>query len=446
MAKQLVTQLARLGDIIQSKRLMLSLKNEGELCMLVDNNLVDFARTIYPYAEIFGVHIHNANASQVLEENIHVFSKLKQKKFDIVYPLNHSSFSQRINTLFPQEILRGYGRIGTNERHSMWISLAFRWMKNRQYTPLNLMDFWSYLAPNPIAPKDVNPVAKSQGKGLGIVLSGQKLQRSLCPQDYARVIHAVYDRLHSDKQSFANNIFLFGTDHEKKFAEELITHLPNKLHDKITNLAGKTNLKELVQSLQGLNLLLTPDTGIAHLAAHLGVPVEGFYLSSANCFETGPYGLGHSVWQASTACSPCLEFHSCPHASAANIQRNNYSALPCHSIFQSPAFLMRLDANKYTEENLQKHPLIDMVHYTSSFEEYTCTTAQNKQARQEEQSLFGLTWQGKQDDSHKLRRAEQRILLQAYCSATKPMTIDIAPVHNTSLFQEEDWIFPQELP
>ena len=443
MAKQLVTQLARLGDIIQSKRLMLSLKNEGELCMLVDNSLIDLARIIYPYAEIFGVHIHNKNASQVLESNIHVFSELKQKNFDIVYPLNHSSFSQRINTLFSKEILQGYSRVGINERHSQWINLAFRWMTDRRHTPLNLMDFWSFLAPNPIDPQDVNPTAKAQGKGLGIVLSGQNLKRSLSPQDYAKVIHAVYERLHSENQTSAKDIFLLGTDNEKKFAKELLTYLPSKVHNKIKNLAGKTSLNELVQSLQGLDLLLTPDTGIAHLAAHLGVPVEGFYLSSANCFETGPYGIGHTVWQASIACSPCTEFSNCPYANATNIRTNNYSSLPCHQPFQSPAFLMRLDANKYTEESLQKHPLIDMVHYTSSFEEYFHESIPTKQSKQ---TPFGLTWQGNQNETHRLKRAEQRVLLQAYCAATKPMNIDINTVHDTSLFQEKDWFFPQELP
>ena len=36
-----------------------------------------------------------------------------------------------------------------------------------------------------------------------------------------------------------------------------------------------------------LDVLLTPDTGIMHLAAHLGVPVFAFFLSSAWCHETG---------------------------------------------------------------------------------------------------------------------------------------------------------------
>ena len=440
IVKQLVIQLARLGDIIQSKRLMLSLQNEGELCMLVDYSLIDLARILYPYAKIFGVHIHNKNASQVLENNIKVFGQLKQEKFDIVYPLNHSSFSQRIVTLFPKEIIRGYSRVGTHGRHSQWINLAFRWIKDRKYTPLNLMDFWAYLAPNPIPPHDVNPIAEGKGKGLGIVLSGQHPKRSLSPQDYAKIIHAIYERLHTNKKSISKNIYLFGTNNEKKFAERLLTCLPRKLHDRTINLAGQTNLKELIEYLQELDLVLTPDTGIAHLAAHLGVPVEGFYLSSANCFETGPYGIGHKIWQSSITCAPCMEFKDCPHTDPTNAKKESYSSLPCHKAFQTPAFLMRLDENKYTKETLEKQPLINIIQYTSSFEEYNYDVTQNIK------TSFGLTWQGSQEDLHKQRRTEQRILLQAYCAATKPLAMDTPPIHNISLFHEEDWIFPQELP
>jgi len=48
-----------------------------------------------------------------------------------------------------------------------------------------------------------------------------------------------------------------------------------------------------------------------HLAAHLGTPVTAFFLSSAWCFETGPYGAGHLVWQACQPCAPCLESQPC---------------------------------------------------------------------------------------------------------------------------------------
>ena len=89
--------------------------------------------------------------------------------------------------------------------------------------------------------------------------------------------------------------------------------LPAKVREKVEDLSGKTDWPGLVQAVEGLDALVTPDTGIMHLGAHLGVPVLAFFLSSAWCHETGPYGRGHWVWQASRACAPCLESAPCPY-------------------------------------------------------------------------------------------------------------------------------------
>lgn len=37
-----------------------------------------------------------------------------------------------------------------------------------------------------------------------------------------------------------------------------------------------------------------------------------FFLSSAWCHETGPYGYGHTVWQTYCPDAPCLENMPCP--------------------------------------------------------------------------------------------------------------------------------------
>jgi len=98
----------------------------------------------------------------------------------------------------------------------------------------------------------------------------------------------------------------------------------------LEDLTGKTNLTDLPEVLSSLDMLLTPDTGAMHLAAHLGVPVQAFFLSSAWCWETGPYGFGHKIWQALETCSPCRETDPCPTPSA------------CLRPFSHPAFLEHL--------------------------------------------------------------------------------------------------------
>lgn len=56
----------------------------------------------------------------------------------------------------------------------------------------------------------------------------------------------------------------------------------------VTDLVGRTSLKEMLAVLQRASLVIAPDTGPAHMATAAGVPVIGLYASS-NPLRTGPY-------------------------------------------------------------------------------------------------------------------------------------------------------------
>jgi lipopolysaccharide heptosyltransferase II len=71
------------------------------------------------------------------------------------------------------------------------------------------------------------------------------------------------------------------------------------------NLAGRTNLMELVELLRRCAVLVTGDSGPMHLAAAVGTPVVAIF-GSTDPVLTGPYGSGHVVLRADVPCSPCL--------------------------------------------------------------------------------------------------------------------------------------------
>jgi heptosyltransferase I len=56
----------------------------------------------------------------------------------------------------------------------------------------------------------------------------------------------------------------------------------------LSNLVGKTNLKQLLSVLKIAHLVVAPDTGPAHMAVTVGTPVVGLYAHS-NPQRTGPY-------------------------------------------------------------------------------------------------------------------------------------------------------------
>jgi heptosyltransferase I len=85
-------------------------------------------------------------------------------------------------------------------------------------------------------------------------------------------------------------IVAIGAESEKPVAEKLktITKTP------IINLAGKTNIAQLIALLAGAKVVVSNDTGPAHIAAALQVPmvlVFGF----TNPSRVGPYGRGEAV-------------------------------------------------------------------------------------------------------------------------------------------------------
>jgi len=70
--------------------------------------------------------------------------------------------------------------------------------------------------------------------------------------------------------------------------------------------AGETTLKELAALAALSAIFITTDTGPMHLAAAAGGRVVALFGPTAP-WRTGPYGTGHVVVRAGTACSPCFK-------------------------------------------------------------------------------------------------------------------------------------------
>ena len=317
MKNILVVQLARFGDILQSKRLVLSAAAEPEttvhLCL--DVNLVSLARLVYPQAVLHPVQAHvppdaagEAALAAVFEHSRATFEELSRLDFTAVYTLNATPMTLAIATMFPPEIVTGYAMSKGQPLRSRWAAMFSRLTEDRLSSPLNLVDYWGHFHPSPIAPAKVNPVARRAGSGrYGLVMAGQQARRSLPPKVLAGVVTALF------KAYQGPSFVCLGTKRERPLVRQLLRELPSRIVERVEDQTGNTALVDLPDILAGLDGVLTPDTGIMHLACHVGVPVQAVFLSSAWCFETGPYGLGHKVWQAVEPCLPCLETVPCPH-------------------------------------------------------------------------------------------------------------------------------------
>ncbi len=108
--------------------------------------------------------------------------------------------------------------------------------------------------------------------------AASKAERNWLPERYA----ALADYAHT--KGFA--VILCGgpTELERSLSQAILA----SAQQPITDLTGKTNLKQLLALLKHASLVLAPDTGPAHMAVAVGTPVIGLY-GHSNPDRTGPY-------------------------------------------------------------------------------------------------------------------------------------------------------------
>jgi ADP-heptose:LPS heptosyltransferase len=92
-------------------------------------------------------------------------------------------------------------------------------------------------------------------------------------------------------------LLIIGGEGEREAALTLERYLPAKYMNRVVNACGRTTLPQLVGILNRCRWVVGSDTGPLHLGAMCGARVIGWYFSRARVHETGPYGLGHYVWQ-----------------------------------------------------------------------------------------------------------------------------------------------------
>lgn len=327
MRRVLVLQLARFGDLVQTKRLLLSLAEDAEVHLALDRSLEGLARILYPFAQTHPLpaHLGAGDGANVFTDVLAAFSRLKALHFDTVYILNYSPLAFACAALFEPEQVRGYARVRGQEMGGLWPGLIKRMVRDRRFSSFNLADVWAFFHPAPLAPEKVNPIPRpAESHKMGLVMAGRESRRSLPPKVLAECLKAMF------KARGGPELVCIGSRAESSLVRRLLRELPRPMLDKVTDMTGKTTLTDLPDLLGSLDLLVTPDTGAMHLAAHCGTPVQAFFLSSAWAWETGPYGFGHTVWQALVPCAPCLESAPCPHD------------LACLPAFSHPSFLAHL--------------------------------------------------------------------------------------------------------
>ncbi len=108
-------------------------------------------------------------------------------------------------------------------------------------------------------------------------------------ENYARLIDGLSER-------YKTGVVLSGSAQEYDLIEQIEQKI-SKTHAKPINLAGQTNLGQLMAIFSFYHLFIGPSTGPMHLAAGLGIPVIALFppLLSQSSDKWGPSGKGHVI-------------------------------------------------------------------------------------------------------------------------------------------------------
>ncbi len=106
-------------------------------------------------------------------------------------------------------------------------------------------------------------------------------------------------------QAHSLPIKLIGSPREKEYADEVYGQLVNKQNVEVV--AGKTNMRELVTLIQNATLMISTDSGPAHIASASGTPLVVMF-GAGNENNTGPYENNNAVVvrNGKLPCEPCV--------------------------------------------------------------------------------------------------------------------------------------------
>jgi lipopolysaccharide heptosyltransferase II len=108
------------------------------------------------------------------------------------------------------------------------------------------------------------------------------------------------------RASISQEIFLIGAPKEQDFVESVYQSISNRWS--IRNLAGYTDMQGLISFLAAARVVLTTDSGPAHLANALGTPTIVLF-GAGNEANTAPFNVGWNrvIRLNALSCEPCLK-------------------------------------------------------------------------------------------------------------------------------------------
>ena len=319
----LILSMTRMGDMIQTTPLIRGLKEKyptAKITLLVTSDFASAVPLIPDVDESIVIDLRQFDKQDNWEDLSWIkiyryleksLEDIKSRNFDLLVNLSHSKFSAlMVRYLGIKNVVGFYcNDIGNRMTGHPWMQYFSVEVFNRKYNEFNLVEIFSRSGGVDVRGRTIEVVRPQNQLSVDTLMSfgeediligfqaGSSLEDRRWPlRSFANLADMLIENLNA-------RIVIFGVESENEVAEEIKNSAKNK--DRISNLAGKTNLSELSRLLEKCKYLVTNDTGTMHLAAALGTKIVGLFFAHAHPYETAPFSPGHLIFQARISCAPC---------------------------------------------------------------------------------------------------------------------------------------------
>lgn len=316
MKRALMVQLARLGDLLQTLPAIASMKATDRgltLDLLCPAPLAPIGRMLPGVTDVVEwdglAWNHCAEATGLglqlehLQDADRRINMLAPRRYDCAYVLNQHPRALLAGAILAKEIRgsRLHGPLDT--QLAPWASYVRDVAATRRGCRVHLADaFCGLCGVHPLGvapalerkscslPEGLEPVGKQGGPWIGLIVGAGAVERLVPLEVWRRWIMQWLDAAPSGR------VVLLGQERER--GRRLHDLMPASTLGRLWDATGRTALHELAELLSRCHAVIGADTGPLHLAAALGIRAIGWYFARARVHETGPYGIGHLVWQA----------------------------------------------------------------------------------------------------------------------------------------------------
>ena len=214
---------------------------------------------------------------------------MKGRKFDALLHMQVALRANLAAALIPATIKIGYDKARSKDLHSLFINRRIA-AQPEQHVRDCLASFLEPLGFAPAPPKWNIPLTEADHAFARQHLSPERMNlvispcashplRNWSPERYAALADHAVTR-HNAK------VILVGSPAESE--KVMCRKIENGMNEAVANICGQDTLKQLTALLASADLLVSPDTGPAHIASAMGTDVLGLYAAS-NPNRSGPY-------------------------------------------------------------------------------------------------------------------------------------------------------------